>query len=923
MFSLKVSRRLLTGFAVLMVLMILLTGIVLATARWQGDRLDDLHVAASEASTNAAAMSAAARDVYGASMDLLLRAHELPPEEAGLAGSALAPALSAVSDALEAFAQRLATARQLSAGSPRAEQERTDAISAAFASFEAAVSRHASFVSAPDLVLEGDLGVLFDAQVRPAYVDGLAPLLAQHETAVGAALANRIDAAQVAADWSVKFLLGSLLFLLLGIIGVAVISIWNVGAGVERSLSTARAISSGQLTAPIRVTSNDEFGEITEALNDLVVKLSSATVSKTYVENIVHNMADPLLVVDPDVCISMVNQALLDLLGYESEELLSASVTKIFAYAGRGRGAAIKRDIERGLSGNVDSRFRTSAGGEVPVSLSSAIVRANGQIQGLVLVAKDITAQKKREEDLIQAKEEAERMVHLRDAFLANMSHEIRTPLTGILGSAQVLSRVVEGEHRNLALIIEDAGNRLLDTINSVLEMARIEAGEVQPEMEVLDFSQEAEAVVNVLRPVAEKKGLTLQVHPPSRGRVAAQIDRGCLNRILNNLIGNAIKFTRAGGVSIEIAADGDDAILTVRDTGIGISKEFIPHLFDDFKQESTGFKRSHEGTGLGLAITRKLVEMMGGTIEVDSVKGLGSSFTIRFERAPIDLAMPPLHFPPVEEPGAVAAGQEMAPAADAPPSAGEAADRKYRQLLLIEDNHQNAYMARFMLEDYTADIATTPEEAMQLVRTYQYGVMLIDINLGTDVSGIDLLHTFRQMEEYQHVPAVAVTAYALPGDRERFLSEGFDDYVSKPYRQELLCAAVERALEVKPEVSAPELDEMLEASFEDGPESAAPAAMAPVEEPAQAPVEQPYPTASPDDFLPHDFRSPGSSFNENAARVIVEAERQRARQYPHPQPGTTVHPPPVPRDEASDSASQHPAGGEGDGARRPPITAG
>src|SRR5690606_12088924 len=167
-------------------------------------------------------------------------------------------------------------------------------------------------------------------------------------------------------------------------------------------------------------------------------------------------------------------------------------------------------------------------GDDIPVSLSSALVREGNDVQGLVIVAKDITERKRFEAELIEAKEKAEQMVHLRDAFLANMSHEIRTPLTGILGSAQVLAEVVqEGEQRNLAKIIEDAGTRLLDTINSVLEMARIEAGEVQPEVEILNLVEEAEASARVLATVAEKKGLLLRVHATDRN-LYAQTDRSC-----------------------------------------------------------------------------------------------------------------------------------------------------------------------------------------------------------------------------------------------------------------------------------------------------------------------------------------------------------------------------------------------------------
>src|SRR5690606_15444560 len=315
---------------------------------------------------------------------------------------------------------------------------------------------------------------------------------------------------------------------------------------------------------------------------------------------------------------------------------------------------------------------------------------------------------------------------------------------------------------------------------------------------------EEAEASARVLATVAEKKGLLLRVHATDRN-LYAQTDRSCLHRILNNLVGNAVKFTREGAVSVEVEGTEDTVSLTVRDTGVGIAKEFLPHLFDDFKQESTGLKRSHEGSGLGLAITKKLVEMMGGKISVESIKGIGSAFSVTFPRVPVEQVPDALpesaapSKPAAKKPAAARYPWETEESVIAeeptfvPPPAPE--ERPLRDILLIEDNAQNAYMAQFMLQGYETDIATSPEEAIEQVRFNQYRLLLVDINLGADRSGIDLLHEIRGVEGYEMVPAVAVTAYALPGDEDRFLNEGFDDYVAKPFRKETLLASVEQAI--------------------------------------------------------------------------------------------------------------------------------
>jgi PAS domain S-box-containing protein len=908
--TLKVAHRLLLGTLLIAALAGGLGWLTLAASGWQADRIEALRATSIEATDHAAALALAARTVHGGAQALLVQRTLPPPAEGPADRSGEQSARSAVAEGLTTFERHLARSHELATVEGRAASERVGALESAFAMYKQAVTRFVEMGAGGSASSEPAAAVaFFEGQVRPPFEEALAPLAARHLTATQAAVAERVAAAESAGRWRTVFGFGGALLLLIVSLVVGGLTARHVDRGLGRTVNAARAIAAGRLTNPVRVASDDEFGDLAEALNDMVSRLSTATVSKTYVENIVQSMADPLVVVDPEVRIAMVNQALLDLLGYEADELTGASVIRIFAHTGRQRGAAIKQDIERGLAGNVDSRFRTKAGQEVTVSLSSALVRAGGEVQGLVIVAKDITEQKRREKELIDAKDEAERMVQLRDAFLANMSHEIRTPLTGILGSAQVLAEVVEGEHRNLARIIEDAGNRLLDTINSVLEMARIEAGEVQPEMEILDFAQEAEAVVSVLRPVAEKKGLALRVHPPLRGRVAAQLDRTCLNRILNNLIGNAIKFTREGSVSVEISVDGDDAILTVRDTGIGIAKEFLPFLFDDFKQESTGLERSHEGTGLGLAITRKLVDMMGGKISVDSVKGLGSAFSVRFERVPMEEAAAFLPPPtPVAARVPHGLGTDATPAIPTFELPPPAAERVSRDLLLIEDNQQNAYMARFMLEGFSADVATSPEEAMDLVRRFQYGVLLVDINLGTDSSGIDLLHEIRQVEGYETTPAVAVTAYALPGDKERFLQEGFDDYVSKPYRKETLRDAVDRALaSATPVQPIEDLDAVLGGSFEEDADAA------PLAEPDGADT----PLASPDEFLPPTYRPPQPAFSREAAEVVERAAHADERD------ADAEGLMPLPNDDAFLFVDLDAPGSPGDGAGRPPAAPG
>jgi signal transduction histidine kinase/CheY-like chemotaxis protein len=295
--------------------------------------------------------------------------------------------------------------------------------------------------------------------------------------------------------------------------------------------------------------------------------------------------------------------------------------------------------LEAGEAVDFEGRIRTKHGEERWVRHRARPGRP--EADGTVVHyhgGEDVTDRKRFEQELIAAREQAEEMARLKSAFLANMSHEIRTPLTGILGYAGVLAdEVTEPEHRESVEFIERSGHRLLETLDSVLELARLEANGVRPHAEVLDIAAEARLSAQLLAPVAEAKGVGLDVE--GQGPAHARLDRACLARILNNLIGNAVKFTEAGRVEVAVGSDDSHAHIRISDTGVGIDAHFLPRIFDEFRQESDGDARHHEGAGLGLAITRRLVDVLGGAVAVESEKGVGTTVTVTF---PLHAAPPP-----------------------------------------------------------------------------------------------------------------------------------------------------------------------------------------------------------------------------------------------------------------------------------------
>ncbi|NBB87518.1 MAG: hypothetical protein GVY12_15030 [Bacteroidetes bacterium] len=234
---------------------------------------------------------------------------------------------------------------------------------------------------------------------------------------------------------------------------------------------------------------------------------------------------------------------------------------------------------------------------------------------------------------LQQANEGLKQANKLKDEFLANTSHELRTPLTAILGFTSVLQEETDDHRSEFLELIEMNGQRLLNTVNSLLDIAKLRAGMVDMEREPVAMRAVSERIARMLQPLAEQKGLAMRVLPDADD-AEAFVDRRYLEQILFNLVGNAIKFTTEGCVEVDVVAQARTVMLRVSDTGVGIDEAFLPHLFEEFKQESSGLDRSHEGSGLGLSITARLVDMMEGTIEVESEKGEGTTFTVAFARA-------------------------------------------------------------------------------------------------------------------------------------------------------------------------------------------------------------------------------------------------------------------------------------------------
>lgn len=273
------------------------------------------------------------------------------------------------------------------------------------------------------------------------------------------------------------------------------------------------------------------------------------------------------------------------------------------------------------------------SGERVLLSVNAApLFDEHGELRAVLCSLYDVTERERRVQELREAKERAEEMSRLKSSLLANMDHEIRTPLTSLLGFAEILAEEACGEQRELAKLIQQSGERLHETFTSLLDLSQLESGTLELHPSQFDVAKELEKLCSPFAEQAAEGGVEFELRRPAPS-VEACLDQSTLTRIVKNVLSNALKFTRDGSVTVTLEAEEDQITLRVADTGVGIGQSFLPELFEPFKQESSGLAREFPGNGLGLSITKKLVEQMGGAIDVESQKGVGTTFHIVLPR--------------------------------------------------------------------------------------------------------------------------------------------------------------------------------------------------------------------------------------------------------------------------------------------------
>lgn len=515
------------------------------------------------------------------------------------------------------------------------------------------------------------------------------------------------------------------------------------------------------------------------------------------------NATDIVYTQDIDWNFIWINRAAERLTGYTREEARGRSGTLILAPEHIPRALEATR---RKLAGEPTPAYEvdliTKDGQRIPVELNSRLIFRDGQPVGIQGIARDITSRKRVEAELQRAKEAAEAASRAKSEFLANVSHEIRTPMNGILGMTELaLQSDLSTEQRECIEMVKACGDSLLNVINDILDFSRIEAGKLRLDSKEYGLRAHLDDVVKGFALRAREKGvaLTWTVTPSTPDMVLGDVNR--LRQVLINLVGNAIKFTGSGAVSIDVssdaaptdndrrAADSERWLhFAVRDTGIGVPSEKHATIFEAFEQVDGSTTRHFGGTGLGLAISKRLVDLMGGHIWVESEVGQGSTFHFTI---PLEVAA---HRQPPE------------PCTPATATVLGSRDVGHLRVLLAEDNAVNQKLVMRLLEQHghTVVVVNNGREAVAAVERQAFDVVLMDIQM-PEMGGLEATAEIRRREAngtaraspVPHLPIVALTAHAMHGDEARCLAAGMDGYVAKPIRMPVLLAEMVRVLAV------------------------------------------------------------------------------------------------------------------------------
>ncbi|HVD99426.1 MAG TPA: PAS domain S-box protein [Cytophagaceae bacterium] len=474
--------------------------------------------------------------------------------------------------------------------------------------------------------------------------------------------------------------------------------------------------------------------------------------------------------------IMMMSPSGCEISGFSQEEVIGKNITDFYVGTDK-QFNIIKRLLMHGSIKNYESKLLLKDGSFIQaISNIRFIYNKDGKPVAIEGVARDITFLKKATEELLKAKEIAEKSLKVKESFLANMSHEIRTPMNGMIGMVDLLIETPLNEEQNkYVLTIKKSSETLLRILNDILDLSKMEAGKMQLRLTSINLESTIEKLHALFYQQAHLKGIDLYYSIASNVPKYLVADETRLLQILSNLTSNSIKFTEHGSVSINITLENkkenvNKIRVEITDTGIGISDNNLQKLFNYFSQVDNSSTKSYGGTGLGLAISKELCKMMNGEIGVRTRINEGSTFWFTFEA------------------NESKRGNETRPNGDEVVRITGRFKKYNPKILLVDDNHVNQLVASEILKKSgcTVETANNGLEAIEKVRNNTYDLIFMDIQM-PQMDGTEATREIKKLGIPNLPPIIAMTAYAMEEDREKFLSAGMDDYIAKPIKSEVL----------------------------------------------------------------------------------------------------------------------------------------
>lgn len=539
------------------------------------------------------------------------------------------------------------------------------------------------------------------------------------------------------------------------------------------------ASHNGGETGLIDIVTNDEFAPIFRSINELIARQGEQVQSsRDRLEKIIEHAADPIISFHREGTIIIFNPAAERYFGIPKQQAQSMLLRNLFTQDEIETCGCGEDDIAfiEYLTSNQNRLRRFSGRGRNRVVHFEANISSTQTSEGPVYTAilRDISAQMEFEETLTKAKVAAETANRMKSEFLANMSHELRTPLNAVLGFTQLLigDETLSDAHKEKIRIISRSGEHLLGLINDILDISKIEAGKAELNTSVCNIHQFLEEIYEMFTMRCEKKGLNLDMEILDTLPRHVALDTGKLRQIIINLVGNAVKFTDEGGITILAGVENGMIKIEVADTGRGIDAEDIERIVDPFVQSTANANEG--GTGLGLAISNSYIHMMGGELSIRSEPGKGSVFSFT-----------------------ITLNETGAPPEQTEQSAGilSVSDGKSPLVLIVDDKEHNRTILRQMLEKsgFTVEEAADGEESVRMNRALRPELIFMDIRMPV-MDGYEAVAQIRN-EKNSHTPVIfALTASAFKQDEQKILQSGFDGYLAKPFK----IAALYRLIEQK-----------------------------------------------------------------------------------------------------------------------------